>query len=219
MITDITGRIYNGMWNYGIPFPTFNKKPINQPDWVPYKVVADIFDGLHSQTGTYFETPGHFPSAGFTYCVDDIPFEQLIDIPVHVLHLPRQYPTSHRSPITKEDIEIAIIGQIPPGEALLINAGWGKFWHADFYLESPYFSYDAFMLLLELKPRLLGTDFPRWENLEHMQHIFPPFYAQDIWMLAPVVNLDRIEAKGLLSVLPLPVSQSCCVPCRAFIRH
>jgi len=221
IITDITGTIKNGMWNYGDPFPEFNLTPVKQPDWVPYKVVADIFEGFHSQTGTFFETPGHFPSSEVIYNVDDIPFEKLIDIPVHVLHLRQSYPPRQRSPITADHMSVAINNhshEIPPGEAVLVDAGWGTFWDEPFYLNGPYFTYDAFMLLLDLKPRLMGADLARWENLTDLQGFFPKFYAQDIWMLAPVVNLECIESSGLLSVLPLNISNSCCVPCRAFIR-
>jgi len=223
MLTDITGTIRDGMWNYGDPFPTFAKTPIASPDWVPYAVAADVFNGLHSQTGTYFETPGHFPSAGNVYNVDDIPFDQLIDMPAHVLHLPPKHPSRERPVITEADVTTAIERHgtpIPHDAAVLIDAGWDVHWDEPFYLDqSPYFTFDAFMAVLKLRPRLLATDFPRWENLDDMQGFFPAFYKQDIWMLAPVVNLGVIKGAGSLSVLPLNVSGSCCVPCRAFIRH
>ena len=209
------------MWNYGEPFPEFDMKPLQSPEWVPYPVVGDIFGGLHSQTGTYFETPGHFPDAGPSYQIDDIPFDKLIDIPVHVLHLHKQFSTLLREAIDAEDIKASVKNHdsdIRPGEALLIDAGWGRYWDADFFLNGPFFSHEAFLLLLAFKPRLMGSDFPRWENLDNMQHIFPPFYDNDVWMLAPVVNLENIEA-GLLSVLPLAVDDCCCAPCRAFVRH
>jgi len=219
-IVDITGPIHNGMWNYGDPFPEFSLTPIESPEWVPYEVVGDIFTGLHSQTGTYFETPGHFPAAGINYTVDQIPFSDLIDLSTHVIRLQRPMETSVRDPITAKDIRQALdhYGTISPGETILIDTGWGKYWRDSFFLECPYFTYDGFQLLLDLKPRILGTDFPRWENSEQMQHIFPDFYAQDIWMLNPLINLDKIESKGLLSVLPLNVENSCCVPCRAFVK-
>ena len=223
ILTDITGLIRNGMWNYGDPFPAYNKIPVEQPGWVPYPIAADVFNGLHSQTGTYFETPGHFPAAGHVYDVCDIPFAQMIDIPAHVLHIPKKAPGPKREPVTTSDIEEALSAYgrpVPGGEAVLVDSGWGAYWDEPFYTDyGPYFTYGAFETLLGLKPKLLSTDFPRWENLEHLEHIFPVFYKQNIWMLAPVINLQLITNAGLLSVLPLNIRDSCCVPCRAFIRH
>ena len=208
------------MWNYGDPFPSFVRTPLKQPDWVPYEITGEIFTGFSSQTGTYFETPGHFPSAGHNYTIDEIPFERLIDIPVHVLHLPGPYPTDRRVPVSLSDVEAALDGRnIPCGEAVLIDGGWGKYWDSDFYLKGPYFSYDAILRLLEIKPWLLGSDLPRWENLERLENFFPAFYEQDILMLAPVINLEKIESTGLLTIMPLNIRNSCCTPCRAFIRH
>ena len=210
------------MWNYGDPFPDYKKIPVEQPRWVPYPVKADIFYGLHSQTGTYFETPGHFPAAGHIYDVSDIPLAQLIDIPAHVLHVHKK-ETVNREPVTAEDINEALTAYgrlIPNGAAVLIDAGWGVNWDEPFYLSgSLYFTYGALTRLMDLSPVLLATDFPRWENPDRPEGIFPVFYSKNIWMLAPVINLHCVNDPGLLSVLPLNVRDSCCAPCRAFIRH
>jgi len=215
------------MWTYGDPYPPFKLAPLKQPEWVSYTVVADVFEGMNSQTGTYFETPGHFPSAGHNYMVEDVPFETLIDMPADVIHLRLPPPDpirgygKDRYRISGAEIAEALAGRaIPKGQALLIDTGWGPYWNAPFFLEgSPYFSYDAFMRLLALESRLMGSDLPRWENLDDLQNLFPEFYKRDILMVGPCVNLDKIRAGGLLTILPLHILKSCCIPCRAFIRH
>ena len=59
-IIDVTGLIDKGMWNYDPPFPEINIVPLPPIPWLGGKTVgAEIFEGLHSQTGTYLETPAH----------------------------------------------------------------------------------------------------------------------------------------------------------------
>lgn len=58
-VIDITGPIQEGMWNYEPPFPVFHRSPLPQVPWVDAPVYCDIFEGIHSQTGTYLETPAH----------------------------------------------------------------------------------------------------------------------------------------------------------------
>ena len=59
-VYDLTGPIQDGMWGYEPPFPAFHLKPLPQPEWVATRVYCEIFEGIHSQTGTYLETPAHF---------------------------------------------------------------------------------------------------------------------------------------------------------------
>ena len=57
-VIDITGIINNGMWNYDAPFPEINIKQLPPVPWCGNRIIgAEIFEGMHSQTGTYLETP------------------------------------------------------------------------------------------------------------------------------------------------------------------
>ena len=87
------------------------------------------------------------------------------------------------------------------------------------YLEhSPYFTNEAMQWLISKKPFLLGTDFPRWENLIKPEGFFESFYTADILMLAPCVNLESIiKSKVKLTALPMNIPGTSCVPCRALI--
>jgi kynurenine formamidase len=110
---------------------------------------------------------------------------------------------------------------IQPGDAVLVGTGWGKHWMEPHYLDaSPYFTYEAMEYLVNKKPFLLGTDFPRWESFEHPQNLFPLFYAGDILMLAPLVNLENIPSTRVrLTALPLNIPGTSCIPCRAVITE
>lgn len=216
-ITDVTGVLYNGMWNYDFPFPELNMHPLPEVGWVEYKVYCDIFDGLHSQSGTYLETPMHL-LGDKSYPLIDVPIDKLVDIPVCIVKLPGFDIDGERKPITRELLE----GQnIPDGVSILISCDWGKHWRDERYLTaSPYFEKDAMDYLISKKPFLLGSDFARWENLDNPQGFFPDFYANDILMLGPLVNLEKIESHtALLTALPLNAEKTCCAPCRAYIKE
>ena len=93
-------------------------------------------------------------------------------------------PGQSRPAVTSAMLEEAAGQQdIPKGCALLVGTGWGVHWRREDYLEkSPYFTYDAMHWLIEKKPFLLGSDFPRWENLERPQNFFSEFYRANIQM-------------------------------------
>jgi len=225
-IIDITGPIYEGMWNYEDPFPKFKMEPLGEVPWVKGEVFCEIFKGLHSQTGTYLETPAHFYGNDNYYLVDDIPIEKIVNIPCYVINLAEKdynyrEAYSTRKPIDVDMLELACSGEnnISENCAILVGTGWGKHWKEEFYLEgSPYFTYEAMDWLLSKKPVLLGTDFPRWENIEKPEGFFKDFYAADILMLAPCVNLEKITKKKVkLTALPLRIPGTSSIPCRAVV--
>jgi len=225
-ITDITGEIRDGMWNYEYPFPQYKIKPLPEVPWVTTKVYCEIFEGLHSQTGTYLETPAHFYGPEVSYNLTEVPVDKLTDIPCTVIMIEGIEPSqdkNKRMPIDAKMLENALNGRsIPEGGAIAIGCGWGKYWFDDIYLSaSPYFTLDAMEWIVSKKPFLLASDIPRWENLESPGGIFPVFYKADILMLAPVVSLEEVEYEGrdvTLTALPLKASNTSCTPCRAIIK-
>lgn len=216
-VIDMTGPIQDGMWNYEAPFPTFHLQPLPKVPWVNNRVYCEIFEGIHSQTGTYLETPAHFFGNDQSYLLADVPVEHLYRQPCHLLEIILP-PAQGRFAITKSMLETALgHRKIQKGESIIIGTGWGSHWHSADYLEkSPYFTYDAMMWLIQQRPFLLGSDFPRWENLEKPEGFFPDFYAADILMLAPCVHTELIEQdQFLLTVLPMNIPGTSCCPCRA----
>ena len=79
----ITGKIYNGMWNYEPPFPRVNIRPLPRVDWVETQVYCEIFDGLHSQTGTYLETPAHLLGE-HSYSLAQVALSRIANVPAVV---------------------------------------------------------------------------------------------------------------------------------------
>lgn len=221
-ITDITGKIENGMWNYEAPFPVFDLKPLPQPEWVDIRVWCEIFDGMHSQTGTYLETPAHFFGPEKSYDLDKVDVASLCDVPVCHLKLDINIDGKERPKITKEMLEEALgERKIQEKSAIIISCGYGKKWFDKDYLDaSPFISREAMEWIVEQKPYILGADLPRWENLEKPEGIFPIFYAADILMLAPLCNLEKVGiGKSTLTVLPINVTNTSCAPCRAIIKE
>ena len=215
-IIDITGEIYTGMWSYGSPFPEINVRPLGEVGFVKYKIYAEVFEGMNSQCGTYLETPAHL-LGDESYPLIDLDVERLVDIPTTVLKL----NTMGQREITAEMIKSAFEkASYCEGDALLVCADYGKRWKESDYLNlSPYFSFDAMQFILSKKPFLLGSDFPRWDNLERPQGFWQDFYNADILMLAPLVDLEKATGdKVSLTVLPIKVEKTCCAPCRAVLK-
>lgn len=223
-IIDITGTIKEGMWNYEHPFPKFKIRPLPKVPWVEKDVFCEIFEGLHSQTGTYLETPAHYYGNDKTYLLIDVPVEKLINVDCVVLNLEDKNTKNENGKIsiTVEDLEnCENASYINEGDAILVAAGWDKYWMEDRYLkDSPYFTYDAMMWLINKRPFILGSDFARWDNLDKSENFFSEFYEADILMMAPCVDLGRVtKPRVKLTVLPLKIPGTSCTPCRAVITQ
>ena len=221
-IMDITGTIHDRFRPSAPPFPSYRRIPIEQPAWVEHPVYMDHFSGMHSQTGTYLETPAHWRTD--SYPLIDVPVEKLTDIPCVLLWIGERTPCGSRQPVSLEQIDAAIeaAGEIKPGSAILVGCGWGKYWFESYYgVQAPYFSKQAMERIISLKPFLLGSDIPAWECRQDPQNFFEDFYAADILMLAPVVNLEKLVGKQSLhlTALPLKIENTCCTPCRAVVKY
>ncbi|MCI8417395.1 MAG: cyclase family protein [Lachnospiraceae bacterium] len=222
-IIDITGAIDNGMWNYGDPFPEVNIKPLPPIAWLDGKTVgAEIFEGVHSQTGTYLETPAHNYGNENSYLLSDVPAEKTYEVPCVVLNLGMfdMDLEKGRHGITVEELEACRNAScIKEGDAILVGTGWGRYWFDPHNLDgAPYFTKAAMDWLISKKPFILGADTARWDNLETPQNFFEDFYAADILMAGPFVNLEQCTAdRCLLTVLAANFMHTSCAPARAII--
>lgn len=223
---DVTGVIQDGMWNYEPPFPKISIKPMPPIPWAGGDVYCEIFEGMHSQTGTYLETPAHYYGNNDprTMLLIDVPIQKMVDAPCVLLNLsPLQISANgKRHAITADQLKTCRgSDEIKAGDAILVGSGWGRFWMAPEYLNGgPYFTKDAMDWILSKKPSMLGGDSPRWENLEEPQGIFPDFYAADVLMVGPLVNLENIPfTRCRLTALPLKVAQTSCSPARVILTE
>ncbi|MBQ9545183.1 MAG: cyclase family protein [Clostridia bacterium] len=222
-LTDVTGKIKNGMWSYGPPFPEYKRTLLTQPDWVTARVWCDVFNGMNSQTGTYLETPAHYLGPDKSYNLEKVPLEKLVGIRASHIKLPRApFLTGGRVGITREMLEEHSKNcRILENDALIFSCSWGKGWFEKSYLESsPYLTRGAMEWLIEKKPFILASDVPRWDRTDVSEGFWGDFYGADILMLAPLVNLENVGTDNLLlTVLPLNIADTSCAPCRAFITE
>jgi len=87
-------------------------------------------DEIHmaSHTGTHIDAPCHF-SRG-KWCVSDIPFSHLIDIPIAVVDVSQKCLENRDYEATIDDVKEWELkhGQIPDKAVLVIQTGWSRWW-------------------------------------------------------------------------------------------
>lgn len=222
-IIDVTGLIDRGMWNYDPPFPEINIVPLPPIPWLGGKTVGcEIFEGLHSQTGTYLETPAHHFGNDGSFLLIDVPIEKLVDIPCVVLNLGLwdMDLARGRRGVTAADLEACPnANEIREGDAILVGTGWGRYWaHPDNLAGAPYFTKSAVDWMMARKPFIMGGDTARWDHLEKPQGFWEDFYNSGILMAGPFVNLEQCTApRCKLTLLPLKVPKTSCAPVRGVI--
>ena len=89
-VVDISGPIYEGMWNYPEPMGTVLKGftlSCLEFEHGGERYTVDKFDHMKAQTGTYLESPGRYLE-GNRYTVSDIPIEKLHKTDAYVLLVP-----------------------------------------------------------------------------------------------------------------------------------
>lgn len=221
-IIDITGPLSNDMWQFGHPFPSLHieERHGHEEGFGDFSYTA--IDGLHCLTGTYVETPAHYLGYENSYLIADVPLERLVNLNCVVLNIRNTHTDSDgRIRVDLPDLlACENVDSIREGDALLVGVGWGdeKWYSADHFSRSPYFTRDAFMWLLDKNPDVIGTDTSSWENLSNPSGFFEEFYDRDILMLAGLWNLAPVKAPRVkLNILPLKIENSCASPCRAYI--
>ncbi len=221
-IIDITGPLANGMWSYGEHFPKLNIKVITgtQEGFGEYSFTS--FEGVHALSGTFLETPAHFLGYKNSYLINEVPLKKLFNIDCVVLNVEmNKVDNNGISYVTQGDLQACFNSSvIEKGDAIIVGKGWGdKMWFSkEHFPKSPYFTYEAFMWLLDKQPSIIGSDTSAWDNFSNPSGFFEKFYRQNVLMLAGCMNLKKVtEPRVKLTVLPLNVENSCASPCRAII--
>ena len=172
---------------------------------------------LASLTGSYIETGRHMIEG--LPALSDLPLSAFIR-PAVVCHVPRKGPG--------EVIHGAELGAncppAQPGDALLIECGWGAHWgKPDFVSAGPAFHVDCLPWLLAQPYSILGVDVPCIESArsrpaegDQTGNMLTPIFQRGVLLLAPLVNLDLItQPRGRLIALPLNIRAVSGAPCRA----
>ncbi|MEG1752391.1 MAG: cyclase family protein [Christensenella sp.] len=212
---DLSGVIKQGIWRYGQMYPHFIQRSIQVE---PSRFFCEIFDGFHSQTGTYLETTAHLNGYEGQKLIQDIQIESFIMRPCYVLKLDKAAVKANNNRITREILQVALgNNEITPNSAILFCAGVDDWYDESFLSNAPFLTRNAMEWLIAQKPFLIGSDTPAWEAEEP---VFDLFAKTDILLLAPLVNLEKVTAySAYLTVLPLNIPNTCCVPCRAVLTQ
>jgi kynurenine formamidase len=216
-IIDISGPIYDGVWNYGgecKPFK-FGKVKIS---YAGVKYELDSLENMLAMTGTYFESCGDYHN----YTIDDIPIEKLFMINSYALQIPYEklQLVDNRPCIFLDDFKKAEKGGIPTGSGIIIATGYGKNWcKKDYVAKCPFLAKETMDYLIDKKPFIVVWDTPAAENDVHPENIFERYFKANILSVTACVNLEKIKKYNVkLVVMPLKllkVKLAC--PARAFI--
>ncbi len=223
-VTDLSGPLFNGMWSYnvlstlGADLPEFHAERLATLGEQGFEAFGY---SLSSITGTYIENAGHMLPA--IPPLDDIDLSRFIR-PAVVCHLPRKGPDEviHGAELA------ANCPAVQPGDALLIECGWGVRWEsAEYVVHGPGFHLDCLPWLLDQPFSILGVDVPcietarsRPDGTEAAGNMLVPIFEKGVLLLAPLVNLETIQApRGELIALPLNIRGVSGAPCRAIFRE
>ena len=209
-LIDLTGKLEAGMWSYTMadipPFEHTRWATIEERGWE-----ADWF-AMPTLAGTYLETAKHLiPGAP---SIDQMPLERFF-VYATIARIPRG-PREH---ITRADLEAAVV-DLEPGDALLVQTGWeaNRGNSSVFVDQSPHFDLDAMHWIVERGVSILGGDMPCYDDPvgAEGQGVNMVLFGSGAMILAPLVNLGTTDAtRGRLTVLPIPLADSCGAPCRA----
>lgn len=224
-VIDISGPIYNGMWNFSEPLgsllKSFNLGEIRF-EYGGEQYSVEVFENMKAQTGTYLESPGRYVE-GNPFKVADIPLSKLFMMDAHLLFISYEElgEQDGKRFVSVQDLQKAERERIPEGSALLVGTGYGRYWdREDFFHRSWFFKREAMEYLVDKKPFLIGTDSAEWENAEHPEGIFSIFFPEEILILAPCVNLEKINRFSVkLTVLPLKVLDAFICPVRGVVTY
>lgn len=210
---DLTGKLENGMWNYGEPFPDIAIEQVASVKTIGYEGHAFR---LHSLAGTYLETANHL----FTNRekLSEVSLERMV-LRAWVAQLSDKAPLE---PIRADELEATVGALLEPGDALLIATGWDAHWNLPDYIEScPFFEAGAMDWIVEHDVSLLGVDIPSIEDPRKTNGEMPlltHYYAKDRLLAAPLVRLREAGCgPWTLAILPLNIPDVCAAPCRAIL--
>lgn len=191
--------------------------PFEQQRWATIEErgwEADWF-AMPTLAGTYLETAKHL--IGDAPSIDQVPLERLF-VNATIARIPR----GAREHITVAELETTATS-LEPGDALLVQTGWEA--HRDnsetFVMQSPHYDLAAMQWIVDRGVTILGGDMPCYDDpvADEGQGVNMVLFGAGALILAPLVNLGSTDAtRGRLTVLPIPLVDSCGAPCRAIFE-
>jgi arylformamidase len=208
VIIDMTGVITDGLCFYEPPVTPVRLQRMatrERDGWDAHRVE------LTTLSGTYLETSAHHFAGRRT--IDQVPPAACF-LTARLAWIPR----GPGQAIAVDDLEREVAPlQMQPGQALIIATGWDARWgRPEFDRESPHFTMPAMEWILARRPALLGADLPAFDSRLEPAGVVPRLFADDVLLLAPLVNLGAIPGNRFqLVALPLKLEGACGSPCRA----
>lgn len=226
-LIDASGPIYEGMWSYGEPFPEFRLVDIKEPDWVEgFSPKSQAFEGFCMLTGSYIDGPSHAYGLKESYPMSDIPIEKLFDVDAYVykFDLKSLQKEGRRPVVNLKDVNEAekkISHDIPRRSILVFATGWGEHWEKpDYMTDAWFFEKDAIEYIVEKRPFIMAVDTPYIDCLENERGSWDKVYGNDITLLAPLVNIEKISKdKVKIFICPLNILNTTGLPCRVIIKE
>ncbi len=173
---------------------------------------------------TYVETVRHISSQG-PFPLDVFSKRKSYDIYRAIVV---QLRVNDGDEISLFDLE-PYLNKVREGDALIVNANnytdkWldrckGIINIDDYNLNSPYFSISAMNGIIEAGVSILAGNFPSFSNPKTEEgfgiDMIAEFYKnQDNMILAPLINLDKIEdVEVILQINPIMIKNCCGIPC------
>jgi kynurenine formamidase len=219
-IIDISGPIYEGMWEYGFPQGHFRILQMDF-DYLGHRYKHEGFEGLIGMTGTYMETESAYHGYKKAIPTHKISLQKLVNVDSYILKIPYEdlELKDNRNIIQLKDILKAEIEDIPHNSAILICTGYGDNWDKKDYIDkSPFFKKEALYYLLDKKPSILGSDFPAWENKLNPETHLDRLFNSNAILLFNCKNLNKVKKyKVKLIALPIKILNVSMCPCRVVV--
>ncbi len=220
---ELSGVIENGLWGYHELPGLENIMPRVAVETVATVKEHDFFSSkivVSTISGTYLEAGSHILEDGRN--LDSYSIEDFIK-PVKIVRLPEQ-PANN---LIDDSMLDAHAPKIDMGDAMIIETGWGKMWNKPGYvLQCPNMLKTALEWVLDKDISIFGIDVPcieaSWSegDEEEKGGLLSEMFKRGVLLVAPLVNLDRIEAdRGTLFCIPLAVKGTSGAPARVLFME
>jgi len=201
---DISGPIYEGMWDYGGEIKPFKLGKVKMK-YAGVEYELDSLENMIAFTGTYFETPGDIKG----YTANDVPIEKLFMVDSYVLQMPYEglRIIDDRPCVFMDDMKKAEKGDIPEGSGIIMSTGYGKNWKKKDYLKKcPFLKKEAMDYLIDKKPFIVVFDTPAAESDVNPENAFESYFNENILTVTACINLEKIQKFNVkLTVMPLKI--------------
>lgn len=148
-VIDLTGPLERGTWRYDESFPAFKAEKVTSLSGDGFAVQRVT---ISTHMGTHTDAPGHLIANG--PMIDAFALESFVGWATVL----RVGPCGPLEAI--DAARLSTSGAEPrPGDAVLIDTGWGARWMSDDYSqEHPFLTIDAARWLLDHRARIIGMD-------------------------------------------------------------